>query len=85
MLRVGHDRIRSANGKTSIATYDDVEYDQNGFADCTKYRPIEFDICVIKINNGKTFIGWWDGFQYYSGKLRNMTYKVTHWRKLDHD
>jgi hypothetical protein len=84
MLRVGHDRIE-IDGRMVILDYNNVQYDKTSFASCELYRPLEFDLCLLKTTTGTIAIGWWDGFQYYSGKLRNITYKVTHWKKLAHD
>ena len=82
MLRVGHDRIE-IDGRRITLDYHKVEYDKYGFASCDLYRPLEFDLCVLKTDNGRMVIGWWTGFEYYSGRLRNITYKVVAWKKLD--
>lgn len=84
MLRVGHDRIER-DGRRVTLDYNMVDYDQSGFASCELYRPLEFDLCVLKTTNGILAIGWWDGFRFYSGRLRNITYQVQAWRKLSHD
>lgn len=68
----------------TILSYPKCEYDSEGFADVTKYLPVEFDLCLLKIEGKqKKILGWmqtssWDGLLFRYG------YKVTHWkRKVD--
>lgn len=82
MLRVGHDRVE-IEGSLVTLDYNKVQYDKYGFACCKDYRPLEYDLCVLKTSSGLMVIGWWTGFEYYSSRLRNMSYIVVGWKKLD--
>ena len=52
MLKIGHDKE---------ITYINVPKDKNGWVDASKYRPMEFDLCMLKIKNKRCKLGWFSG------------------------
>ena len=79
MIRVGH-KIQGKDYR--FFTYPMCEYDHQGFADATKYLPVDFDLCLLECEKDDlkfNVYGWhtgsgWDGFRY-NGE------KVLRWKK----
>ena len=80
MLRVGHSKILMPNGGTKILDYLMVEVDENGFADASKYAPVEYDLLYLITDKGFRKNGWWCGNSYYSHRLKNDE-TVISWKK----
>ncbi len=65
----------------SCFTYPMVKYDCDGWADASKYSPIDYDLLFLKIEGLKgTIRGWcsqnrWDGMKWKEG------YKVKYWKR----
>lgn len=81
MIRVGRDKIQTET-KIRKAIYNDCSYDADGWADASKFLPLEYDLVLMKIKDKKTQIGWvsfnqWDGLKF--GK----TDEVLYWKKKD--
>jgi hypothetical protein len=80
MLRVGHSKIPLPNGGTKILDYLMVEVDEEGFADSSKYSPLEYDLLYLITDQGKRKNGWWCGNSYYSHRL-HPDENVIAWKK----
>lgn len=76
--RVGSEK--TVDGKIKRFSYIHVNYDKNGWADATKYLPANYDLVLLKLENGKFCNGWlnvntWDGLHL------KPTDKVLYWRR----
>ena len=67
--------------KCKLLDYSRVEYDKRGFADASRFLPIEFELCNLKTTIGTIVPGWWDGVSFYSHKIKNRDLKVVAWEK----
>ena len=63
-------------------SYDDVEYDEDGWADATKFAPERFDIVVLHTMDGKEANGWYKGGDWFSHRLGDKI-KVKKWKRSD--
>jgi len=59
--------------KKLMHTYKDVKFDEDGWADTTKFLPMDLDLCILKFEN-KTIFGWysgnsWDGMRVKEGEI----------------
>lgn len=63
-------------------TYTDVFFDKDGWADSDDFRPVTYDLMLLRDENNRTIVGWytgsgWDGLRYKGQEVK-------HWkRKLD--
>jgi hypothetical protein len=67
MIKVGITKITPKDKKKRKATYSDVEFDDDGWADASKYLPENYDLVRFKTANA-TYNGWsrgrkWDGLR----------------------
>lgn len=61
-------------------SYHDVEFDENKWADASKYLPIDFDLCHCRVkDHDKTRSGWYTGHQWDGIKIRD-TDTVLFWK-----
>lgn len=60
--------------------YLDVEYDQNGWADPSKFLPADCDLMCLKLQNGKQVNGWLVGDRW-EGLKKKKTDRVVAWRR----
>ncbi len=81
MMKVGKDVIYDhKKRKKRSFLYDDVEYDNDKWADATKYLPADYDLMYLKIEGRwRPLTGWsvgkkWDGLDI------NSNFKITHWK-----
>lgn len=54
--------------------YKSIQYDENGWADAKLYLPKDYDLQIIKTDDGKTYRGWhtgkhWDGLNFGDKKV----------------
>lgn len=69
--------------KTPILfAYKDVEYDLDGWADCSKFLPEDFDLVHLRLKREKTVSGWIVGFKWVGLRLKNDDI-VCFWKKTD--
>jgi len=59
--------------------YKDVHYNKKGWADASKYLPVDCDLCQLKFEDGTIKNGWaihnrWDGLRINNDK------KVLAWK-----
>lgn len=66
--------------KVNSFVYKSTIFDKNGWADAKKFRPIPFDLVVLKTSEGSEFSGWWNKFQWEGLRLRQK-HKITHWKR----
>jgi hypothetical protein len=67
MIKVGKSEIITKNDKKRKATYSDVYFDPDGWADAKEYMPQDYDLVRFKTKEA-TFNGWcagrkWDGLR----------------------
>lgn len=68
MKKVGRDKFITKSRKVRKFSYKDVKYDEDGWADASKYQPIDFDLVFMKTTEGKVKSGWiatnvWEGIR----------------------
>jgi len=65
-------------------TYPMVEYDEDLWADASKFLPLEYDLLYLKIENKKSIIrGWYTGYGWDGAKFEEND-KVLCWKKANH-
>lgn len=65
-------------------TYRDVIYDDKGWADTTKYLPLDYDLILAKDDRGHVYSGWYNGFSW-DGKNLTEDHNILFWKRGDHD
>lgn len=80
LKKVGSIQITGSKKRFS---YSEVEYDNFGWADSSKYLPLDYDLVEVKNKENKVFSGWiigikWEGYRIQEG------INLTHWRRADH-
>lgn len=71
---------KTEKGKERSYTYNDVMFDEKGWADVNEYLPIKFDLCSLKTDEGKIKSGWYTG-QGWDGMKVREEHKITHWNR----
>lgn len=70
MIKVGAFKCWKENSKGKKVSvefnYNDVRFDEDGWADAKEFMPADFELCLLKIKDKKTKSGWasalkWDG------------------------
>lgn len=61
-------------GRKYVFTYKDVKTDDNGWAAPKSYRPIPFDLVLLKVTrlgseHPKAIPGWWTGSEWQGQRL----------------
>ena len=77
-------KINPITGKLNhikvLYTYNDVEYDIDGWADCMKYLPADFDLVYLRLERERTIPGWISGTNWDAIRLKS-TDKVLYWKR----
>ncbi len=69
--------------KVRSFSYRDVEYDEDGWVDATKYIPEECDLVILRMDDDRSLPGWWTGNGWDGLRIKRKD-KVLYWkRKLD--
>lgn len=63
--------------------YNKKIYGTDGFADAKEFVPIQFDMCQLILNSGKSILGWWTGSGWDGLKVK-VDDPVIRWRKIEH-
>jgi len=75
MIKVSH---YHSEGDT---TYKKIEYDKDGWADATRYLPVDYDLCSLKVLGRRRVVhGWVCGWRWYGLRLSGDE-RVLFWRK----
>jgi hypothetical protein len=62
--------------------YNMFEYDEDGWADASRFLPLDFDLCNVKVKDKpKTYSGWhtanyWDGLNIKKDDV------ILYWKKV---
>lgn len=70
---------------TKHFSYNDIKYDEDGWADARLFHPLDYDLLYLKIEGKNEHVrGWcsgnvWDGLKYKTGD------KVLFWKRSVHD
>jgi hypothetical protein len=51
-------------------TYKDIEYDIDGWADCKRFLPEDFDLVLMRLKREKTINGWISGLAWNGLRLK---------------
>lgn len=65
-------------------TYRDVQYDIDGWADCARYLPEDFDLVFMRLKREKTIPGWISGRSWSGLRLKNDDV-VLFWKRKDEE
>ena len=66
--------------KTNSFVYNSTVFNEDGWADAKKYRPIPFDLVTIQTETGKNFIGWWNTLCWQGLRLRKQDH-IKFWKR----
>lgn len=84
MIKVGVPKSVELDKKGRSLTidyeYKDIDYDEDGWADAKKFMPADFDLCLLKIKDKKSRVGWASG-NYWDGLHVNSEDEVLYWKK----
>ena len=84
MIKVGTTAYKKLNAQGKITfvdyTYNDVEFDDEEWADAEKFLPADFDLVIIQVQGKEPICGWstgsnWDGLFYQPGD------KIFRWKR----
>ncbi len=81
ILTKKHHRIARKINKSRYAL---AEYDIQGWADAKDYKPIPYDLVILKTKNGKMFPGWWNKTVWQGARLKKDQ-EVTKWKRKKYD
>lgn len=70
--------------KTNTFVYKKTFFDKEGWADATKYRPIPFDIVLLKTERDKELCGWWNKVRWVGLRLTRSD-KITKWKRRKYE
>lgn len=77
MKKVKRDFLR--NGMLPKTEYRHVTYDEDGWADASKWLPADYDLVFMKTERGPTLPGWSYGNGFEGMRLKS-TDKVLYWK-----
>lgn len=72
----------SSRSPSPYYSYADVEFNETGWADASKYLPKEFDLCLLKRDDSKIFKGW-HSFSRWDGLNIKQKDNIKFWKKLE--
>lgn len=73
-------RPPSRREKHNSHGYQVARFDEYGWADADKYKPIPYDMLHLKTDRNRVVKGWWAEFYYDGYRLRDDE-KVLKWKK----
>ncbi len=69
-------------GKKKFFKYSNVKFDGKGWADPQKYLPLEFDLCLLKLEQReKHYSGYWTG-QCWDGANIKKDHTIQKWKRI---
>lgn len=73
---------QNASGKRVSVnySYDDVLFDEDGWADAKQFIPIDFDLCELKVKGKKSHPGWVSGSKFDGLNIESGD-EVLYWKK----
>lgn len=74
-LRVG----KKYEGKGYL-DYNDVKYDPDEWVKADEYLPREFDLCKLKLKEGRDKMGWWCGNGWEGMRISHKD-EVLFWKR----
>jgi hypothetical protein len=77
---VSRGKGRRPSKKPIFYTYKDIQYDDDLWADTTKYLPQDFDLIYMKLKKGKTLPGWINKTRWCGLRLQ-ITDEVIFWKR----
>lgn len=79
---VGKTVIREPGKHSRKLNYNDVYYGFDGWADASKFRPLEFELVSLQTDKGKILSGWSTGNHYDSLHFR-PEYNIVAWKPME--
>ena len=61
-------------------SYRHVRFDEDGWADASKWLPADYDLVFLKLERGPTIAGWAYGNEFLGLKLKDDD-KVLYWKR----
>jgi hypothetical protein len=87
MMKVGsvkeYVHIGQTRQKAVFYTYQDVDYDLDGWADAKKCLPEDFDLVYMRLKRERTIPGWVNGTKWHGLRLKSDDEVVLWKRKLE--
>lgn len=65
-------------------SYQDVQYDGEGWADVARYLPVECDLVILKLKDKKPIAGWVSGNKWYGLRLKDKD-RVLFWKRKNNE
>ncbi len=62
--------------------YNHVAVDEDGWADCNKYLPADYDLVLVKVEGKPVMAGWISGVEWDGLKLQSND-KVKYWKRKE--
>lgn len=66
--------------ESNTFVYKVTQFDENGWADATKYKPIPYDMIYLQTNYERVVKGWWAEF-FFDGLRLKPDEIVVKWKK----
>jgi len=66
--------------ESNTFVYKLAQFDENGWADASKFKPIPYDILYLKTDRNRIIKGWWAEF-FFDGYRLKEDEKVLKWKK----
>jgi hypothetical protein len=80
MIEVGLTKTLKS-GKKSRYKYNDVVFDEDGWASIPKFYPLKFDLVLGKTTLGKTVVVWWTGLKWMGLRFVDKS-KIIQWKRI---
>lgn len=80
MMEVG--RVYKINGKSQPFKYEWLHKDFDGWVDNQKFKPMKFDICLIRTSTNRTYPAWWTGDRWDGLRVKRNV-EVIYWKRGD--
>lgn len=82
---IGINQISGREKRTPIYySYKDVEYDIDGWADCARFLPDDYDFVFMRLLRNKTIAGWISGYTWTGLRLKQDDV-VVFWKRKEEE
>ncbi len=70
--------------KTNSFVYKNTRFNNGGWANASKYRPIPFDLVIVHTKCGREHVGWWNK-KSWDGLHLNSTDIIDKWKRRKYE
>ncbi len=71
--------VKRPSGKKEAASYADIPFNNEGWANAVQYRPRRYDL--VRVSNGiRTKYAWWTGTNWF-GRLITDADQIVAWKR----